>query len=152
MAPSKGKGGVHDPSFDMDAKVNLEYVLLFEDCIMLRDHGLGLRYRLTDSVSPIWTVMCGTVVQAEARRETNATFQPVLFYESSCAILDVLSNLSHGPPWLDELSCGLPNLLVDLCRPPNVVVGDVRILHGHALIIAFLFRSSPPRIAGDALR
>ena len=152
MTPGKGEGGVHNPPFDMDAKVNFEYVLLFEDCIVLREHVQRLRCRLANSVAPIWAVMSGAVVQAEARRETNATFQSVLLHESSCAILDVFGDLSHGPPRLDELSCGLSNLSVGLCCPSDVIVGDFRIFHGHALIVAFLFRGSSPRVTAGALR
>lgn len=42
VVPRKGEGRVQDPPFYMDPEVNLEYVPLFEDCIMLGDHGLRL--------------------------------------------------------------------------------------------------------------
>ena len=139
MVPREGECRVHDPSFDMDTEVNLEHVPLLENCIMLRGRGLGLRYGPTDSVATIWTVMRGTVVQAETRWETNATFQSILLHESSCPVFDVLGDLSHGLPWFDELACGLPDLSMNLCSPPDVVVSDFRIFHGYALIVAFLF-------------
>ena len=139
VVPRKGEGRVHNPSVNVDTEVNLEYVTLIEDYIMLRDHGPRLLGRVTSSVAPIRTVMRGTVVQTETCRKTNATFQSVLLHEGSCAVLDILGDLNHGLPWLDEFACGLPNLSVDLCRPPDVVVGSLRIFHGHTLIVAFLF-------------
>ena len=122
----------------MDAEIDLEYVLLFEDCVMLRGHGLAIRSGLTSSVSPIRGVMRSTIVQTEARRETNTTFKSTLLHESPCAILDVLSNLNHRLPWLDELACGLANLPVYLCPPADVIVRDLRIFHGHAFVVALL--------------
>jgi hypothetical protein len=106
---------------------------------MLRDRGPVSWSELTSSVAPIRTVMRGTVVQAETRRETNPAFQPVLFHESSSAIFDVLSDLNHRLPWLDELARGLSNLFVYLCSPTDVVVSDFWIFHGHALVVALLF-------------
>lgn len=151
MAPRQSEGGVHDPPIDMNAEVNLKHILLLEDCMTLRDHRLRLCCRLTDSVACIRTVMCGTVIQAETRRETNATFQPFLLHERPGAIFDVLGNLGHGLPWLDELACGLPNLSMNLRRPSDVVVGDLWIFHGHAFVVTFLFGGSSPRVTAGVL-
>lgn len=95
--------------------------------------------------------MRGTVVQAETGRETNAAFQSILFHESSRAIFNILGDLSHGLPWLDELARGLPNLSVYFCSPTDVVISDFRIPHDHAFIVAPLFRSSSPRVTNTAL-
>lgn len=120
----------------MNTEINLEYVSLLQDCVMLRDRELRLWPGLTSSVPPIRAVMRSTVVQAETRRETNAAFQSVLFHQSSCAIFNVLGNFNHLFPWLYKLARGLPNLSVHFRCPTDIVVGDFRIFHDHAFIVA----------------
>jgi hypothetical protein len=134
----------------MDAEIDLENVLLFEDCVMLRGRGLTVRSGLTSSVSPIRGVMRSTVVQTEARWETDTAFKSTLLHESSCAILDVLSNLNHRLPWLDELARGSANLPVYLCPPADAIIRDLRVFHGHAFIVTLLLRGGSPRIATGA--
>lgn len=100
----------------------------------------------TFGVAGIWTVMCGTVIETESGRESNARFESVLLDQRSCTVLDVFGDLSHCHTRPNGLSGVAADKSVNLCSAPDVLVGRLRVFIGQFLLVSHLLRSCSPCI------
>ena len=101
----------------------------------------------TGSVSGIWAVMGGTVIDIQTSRKPNTRLQAALLNERPRARLDFLSDVQQFHTRSYEFPCVPADLPVDLGGAPDVVICDLWVLHRHPLVVTLLLRRGPPCIA-----
>jgi len=113
-----------------------------------------LRYRVTvntqgftSSVSRVWAVMSGTVINIQTSRKSNPGLQAALFNKRPRAGLDFFSDIQQFHTRSYELPRMPADLSVHFGGAPNVVICHLRVLYRHPFVVTLLLGRGAPCVA-----
>lgn len=93
-----------------------------------------------------------TLIATEPSRKPNPRFHAVLLHESARPVLDHIRNVRHRHPGLDMCPRVLSYQAMHFSTAPDALVGHLRVLGRHALVVSLLFGGRPPGIASAQYR
>ena len=112
-------------------------------CVHIKLSGIGF----TCCITRVGRVMCSALVQVDACRETNATFEPIFLDKSPCSFFDIFHYFSHCHTGPNMLPSVLPHQAMYFSSTTYTFIGLFRVFLCQFFQLLFLLWWRPISIA-----